>query len=228
MWWWVVYNVEHSSKFDSIRDYKLYSEKTVHTCVTCWHFSRFPVAGWGGAFSCSHTGRIVCELRHFFFIEVSFSLSPQLSPFPLALTIDYCWPPRRGSCSPVGLLCHTTTCSPPGTSLVPAVGRILDLFAWSARSRWSLRGDPEGAKLSPWAVQEKSFKSVLPREQRCHRLPWWKPISTSILVQGLCPLVARKGNLAQAAEFIFALLHFLRLGRRCTFKAQIKGNGNPQ
>lgn len=98
----MVYNVGHSSKFYSIiRDYKLYSEKTVYTGVTCWHFSRFPQAGWRrGAFSCSRTAGIVCELRHFFFIENAFGFPPQLPPFPLALTIDYCWPPQHSSCHP--------------------------------------------------------------------------------------------------------------------------------
>lgn len=40
------------------------------------------------------------------------------------------------------------------------------------------------------------------------------PQCTAFLAQGLCPLVAKKGNQAQAAESIFAFLNFLCLGRR--------------
>lgn len=99
--WWVVYNVGHSSKFYSIRYYKLYSERTVYSSVTCWHFSRFPVAGWGGAFSCSCTRWIVSELGHLFFSWDFFWFFPPaatFSPYPdhrslLATMVWLLWPP---------------------------------------------------------------------------------------------------------------------------------------
>lgn len=74
---WVI--TGHSSKFHSIRDYKLYSENTVSLkSVTCWHF---PVR-WGGTFSCSHTALIVCVFRHFFFNWDFFWSFPPAATFP--------------------------------------------------------------------------------------------------------------------------------------------------
>lgn len=77
---WVI--TEQSSKFHSVRDYKLYSGNTVSLkSVTCWNFSGFPVS-WGGTFSCSHTALIVCVFRHFFFNWDFFW------PFPPAATFS--------------------------------------------------------------------------------------------------------------------------------------------
>lgn len=53
------------------------------------------------------------------------------------------------------------------------------------------------------------------------------PQSDAVLAQGLCPLIPKKGNRAQAAESIFAFLHFLFLGTRCTFKSADKREWKP-